>query len=474
MSPPDLNAALADLDPPLARILSAELAAGNQIHAAHPRLGRLVRILLAHPFHECYDQVWSLPDVTYDEYHHPRDEEHTDYYASWRCDLMAPALPVAERLAQVRAAQASGRLLPAAQRARPASPEVHARRRALRSAERLEAALRDLGWWSETPPPPEAFRFRRAFGGDTLSFAQWLQFVLHPRLLDVFARRAVLPRQSDLAAYAARELDGAAEDVTPLISVLQEIDSLAAPGGGAGVFGRFPGSGPSTPRLVVLVVVSLALALTIALGVVFGVQWAARHFDDRFPRRAFQSLAVRPAEGAWRPTIEIRAQAQIDHQDRVAVREVAAVVMVTDSTRRLGRPSWLYVDPTAWTCRNQAPERPESDARPFDAAAVEHWMHESGAPRAAETARAAGQLAAFIRSIPALDTRETYETGPALPAGGGLQRVGERNSEFVLIPGRVPHWIELSAAGAALVVLFTPLLILLARCAPRLREWVSA
>jgi uncharacterized protein YqcC (DUF446 family) len=72
----------------------------------------------------------------------------------------------------------------------------------------LERALVDAGLWEADEPTREELAGAGAFGAGTMTFGQWLRWVLVPR-----AHRAlesgVLPESSNVAAYAVRELDGA-------------------------------------------------------------------------------------------------------------------------------------------------------------------------------------------------------------------------------------------------------------------------
>jgi hypothetical protein len=65
-----------------------------------------------------------------------------------------------------------------------------------------------------------------AFGEHTMTFDQWLQFVLVPRLLEIARDREKLPSGSQLAAYAVRALDGD-PDSGQIHDLLSEIDRLA-------------------------------------------------------------------------------------------------------------------------------------------------------------------------------------------------------------------------------------------------------
>ncbi|MCC6361652.1 MAG: YqcC family protein [Phycisphaerales bacterium] len=96
-------------------------------------------------------------------------------------------------------------------------------------ADRLEAELRRLGAWSDTPLPPEKMQFSRAFGGDTMAFEQWIQFVLVARLREIAATGGPLPPSSQLRAYAVREFDGREDEMAALIDLLGAVDDLCPP-----------------------------------------------------------------------------------------------------------------------------------------------------------------------------------------------------------------------------------------------------
>ena len=74
-----------------------------------------------------------------------------------------------------------------------------------RLAEKIEAELRSLGLWGHPPP---AGPVRGPFGAPDLTFTQWLEHVLCPRLREIAAGRGEPPDRSSVAAMAVRELDG--------------------------------------------------------------------------------------------------------------------------------------------------------------------------------------------------------------------------------------------------------------------------
>jgi len=100
--------------------------------------------------------------------------------------------------------------------------------RALEKIDAIEAELRRLGRWQATPLEPGAYEFKAAFGADTMTFSQWLQFILVPRVREIAAGGGEFPSKSAVGAYAIRELDGdyAAAD---LVRHLCDFDALFEP-----------------------------------------------------------------------------------------------------------------------------------------------------------------------------------------------------------------------------------------------------
>ncbi|HUJ25765.1 MAG TPA: YqcC family protein [Myxococcales bacterium] len=89
----------------------------------------------------------------------------------------------------------------------------------------IEAELHRAGLWQEAPLPDEAFDFSRAFGADTMSYAQWLQFVFVPRVRELVEARGEFPASSSVGAQAVREFDGFAE-ADALVQLLSDFDAL--------------------------------------------------------------------------------------------------------------------------------------------------------------------------------------------------------------------------------------------------------
>jgi uncharacterized protein YqcC (DUF446 family) len=133
--------------------------------------------------------------------------------------------------------------------ARP-TEDLHAKIAAI--ADALEAELRRLGRWSAQQPPPEAFENMGAFGGRTLAFEQWIQFVLLERIREIVSTSGVFPSGSQVGVYAVRELDGD-PDAGELCSLLSTLDWViehrgASPPERAPAPEPEPAAGPGDPN----------------------------------------------------------------------------------------------------------------------------------------------------------------------------------------------------------------------------------
>jgi uncharacterized protein YqcC (DUF446 family) len=90
--------------------------------------------------------------------------------------------------------------------------------------EGIIAELHRIGAWSATPPPDTAFHNMGAFGMNTMTFEQWLQFVLVPRVEEALETEGPWPGSSDVAVHATRQFDGAL-DRDKLLDLLRNFDA---------------------------------------------------------------------------------------------------------------------------------------------------------------------------------------------------------------------------------------------------------
>jgi uncharacterized protein YqcC (DUF446 family) len=76
-----------------------------------------------------------------------------------------------------------------------------------RHIEEIETELRRLKFWQDAPLPADRFIDMGAFGGRTMSYPQWLQFVFIPAAREMIAGRREWPTSSELGVQAVREFD---------------------------------------------------------------------------------------------------------------------------------------------------------------------------------------------------------------------------------------------------------------------------
>lgn len=88
----------------------------------------------------------------------------------------------------------------------------------------IEAEMRKIGLWQNGPLEPDQYDFRAAFAGDTMTFSQWLQFILLPNVKSA-VEKETFPSRSRVAAQAVREFDGL-DEASNLITILSDFDAL--------------------------------------------------------------------------------------------------------------------------------------------------------------------------------------------------------------------------------------------------------
>ena len=88
----------------------------------------------------------------------------------------------------------------------------------------IEQEMRRIGLWRAEPLRPGQMNFSQAFAMDTMTFAQWLQFVFVPRVREAVAANS-FPSGSSVGAQAVREFDGD-PDADRLVELLSEFDGL--------------------------------------------------------------------------------------------------------------------------------------------------------------------------------------------------------------------------------------------------------
>jgi uncharacterized protein YqcC (DUF446 family) len=88
----------------------------------------------------------------------------------------------------------------------------------------IERELQALSWWEPVAPPPRALASTQPFCIDTLSFPQWLQFVLLPRLRALLDAGAPLPTRIAVYPMAVESFRSLPEDTRALEDAIALLD----------------------------------------------------------------------------------------------------------------------------------------------------------------------------------------------------------------------------------------------------------
>lgn len=94
----------------------------------------------------------------------------------------------------------------------------------------IEAALKDMALWEAVSPPDSALASDQPFCVDTMSFTQWLQFVLLVRVSDIISFNLPLPDSSQIHPMAEEYFRGRPESADTLVSHLKTFDELISQG----------------------------------------------------------------------------------------------------------------------------------------------------------------------------------------------------------------------------------------------------
>ncbi|PJG60546.1 YqcC family protein [Aeromonas cavernicola] len=90
----------------------------------------------------------------------------------------------------------------------------------------LAAELQRLERWQNEPPTAQALASTLPFCVDTLSFDQWLQFVLIPRMTQLITQQAALPTSISLYPMASEVYKEHRAEVAVLMRLIARVDLL--------------------------------------------------------------------------------------------------------------------------------------------------------------------------------------------------------------------------------------------------------
>ncbi|UTW13948.1 YqcC family protein [Marinobacterium rhizophilum] len=89
----------------------------------------------------------------------------------------------------------------------------------------IEQELQALQLWQQVAPSREALGSTEPFCVDTLSFCEWLQWIMLPRFDDMIRQQQPLPGSSDIAAMAEEAFKGVSADTSTLLGLMHQVDS---------------------------------------------------------------------------------------------------------------------------------------------------------------------------------------------------------------------------------------------------------
>lgn len=90
----------------------------------------------------------------------------------------------------------------------------------------LEIELRSQGRWESRSPAEEALQSTQPFAVDTLSFDQWLQWMLLPRLHELLLTQMPLPGSCAIAPMAEEVYGRGEPGGERLVLIIADIDLL--------------------------------------------------------------------------------------------------------------------------------------------------------------------------------------------------------------------------------------------------------
>lgn len=96
----------------------------------------------------------------------------------------------------------------------------------------LETELRSQGRWASDPPSDAALLSTQPFAVDTLSFDQWLQWILLPKLHELLVLQMPLPTSCAIAPMAEEVYGQSDSAANRIILIITDIDLLLTGHGG--------------------------------------------------------------------------------------------------------------------------------------------------------------------------------------------------------------------------------------------------
>ena len=91
---------------------------------------------------------------------------------------------------------------------------------------KIEAEMRAWSLWSATPPADSALQSVQPFCIDTLSFWEWVQWIMVPRFRQMIDLGQPLPQNSDMTPIASEAVVSSGIKSSKLIDYFTALDQL--------------------------------------------------------------------------------------------------------------------------------------------------------------------------------------------------------------------------------------------------------
>jgi len=88
----------------------------------------------------------------------------------------------------------------------------------------ITAQMQEKALWQDTPPSEEKLASKLPFCVDTLTFSQWLQWVMFPKLFVIIETKAALPNKSNMAVMAEQAFKAESADTKQLLVLIKQLD----------------------------------------------------------------------------------------------------------------------------------------------------------------------------------------------------------------------------------------------------------
>ncbi|WP_372881459.1 YqcC family protein [Psychromonas sp.] len=104
--------------------------------------------------------------------------------------------------------------------------ELDKQRLLLPLLQQLENELRNKGLWQEVKPSQQALASRAPFAIDSLSFAQWLQFIFLDKMRELVRFSQPLPESMLILPMATEYFKSLPLNSAEIINIISRIDDL--------------------------------------------------------------------------------------------------------------------------------------------------------------------------------------------------------------------------------------------------------